>query len=141
MSTASGSGSGSVGGPSAGARRMNETGLVGARRIAEVNPVLFHQKIVHSDGSTFTLRSTSPRSVLQMTRDTRNHQLWNPSSLSVDDLGGELRKFAERFSDIGDLGALEGEIAIDSAPAAAPAPAAKQTAAAAGSQEGKKKKK
>ncbi|KAI8915073.1 hypothetical protein BC831DRAFT_382091, partial [Entophlyctis helioformis] len=62
---------------------------------------MFHQTVVHSDGSTFTIRTTSPRSLLILTRDTRNHQLWNPTSLSVDDRGGELRKFSERFADLG----------------------------------------
>ncbi|KAJ3022187.1 hypothetical protein HKX48_006823 [Thoreauomyces humboldtii] len=64
-----------------------------------VNPPLFHQTIVHSDGSTFTLRSTSPRTVLKLTKDARNHALWNPALNVLDDQSGELAKFERAYAD------------------------------------------
>ncbi|KAI8918560.1 hypothetical protein DFJ77DRAFT_417293, partial [Powellomyces hirtus] len=64
-----------------------------------INPPLFHQTIVHSDGSTFTLRSTSPRALLKLTKDARNHALWNPALNVLDDQSGELAKFEKRFGD------------------------------------------
>ncbi|KAJ3051470.1 hypothetical protein HK097_007515 [Rhizophlyctis rosea] len=78
-----------------------------------VNPPLFHQTVLHSDGSSFTFRTTSPRAFLQMTKDARNHPLWNPSVRRVDDQAGELARFSQRFADLGDdllegLGFVEG---------------------------------
>lgn len=37
----------------------------------------FPQRVVLSDGSSFLHRTTSPRSVFKMTRDTRNNPIWN----------------------------------------------------------------
>ncbi|EGF83009.1 hypothetical protein BATDEDRAFT_21307 [Batrachochytrium dendrobatidis JAM81] len=114
------------------------------RRNVGVNPPLFHQKVVHSDGSTFTIRSSSPRSILVLTRDTCNHQLWNPTSQAVDDRGGELRKFSERFAGIGDLGQLESEIEfvqVQSESSKAKAAAAAAAAAAKLAEQSKKTKK
>ncbi|KAJ3076113.1 hypothetical protein HDU98_005532 [Podochytrium sp. JEL0797] len=78
-----------------------------------------------------------PRKValLTLTKDTRNHSLWNPSTNQVDDRTGELSKFAERF---GDLSSLD-DFAVAAAPVApvkkaAPAPVAPAPPA------GKKKK-
>ncbi|KAI8816756.1 uncharacterized protein EV422DRAFT_486904, partial [Fimicolochytrium jonesii] len=62
-------------------------------------PPAFHQTIMHSDGSTFTLRSTSPRSLLKLTKDSRNHALWNPALNVLDDQTGELAKFEKAFGD------------------------------------------
>ena len=72
-------------------------------RPINVNPPIFKQTIVHSDGSTFRIQSTSPKSILTLTKDTVNHVLWNPLSTVVDDRAGELQKFTDRFGDLGDL--------------------------------------
>ncbi|KAG0202583.1 hypothetical protein BGX28_004929 [Mortierella sp. GBA30] len=67
-------------------------------------PELFDQTIVLSNGATFTLRTPSPRPQIRLTRDTRNHPLWNPEmrgNASGDD-SGQLSKFAKKF------GAMDG---------------------------------
>ncbi|KAI9016947.1 hypothetical protein BC832DRAFT_543272 [Gaertneriomyces semiglobifer] len=100
-----------------------------------VNPPLFHQTIVHSDGSTFSLPTTSPRSILKLTKDTRNHPLWNPALNVLDDQSGELAKFEKAFGDLGDLADLASfEVAEEAAPKS-PAP----TPAASAGKKGKKK--
>ncbi|TPX68743.1 hypothetical protein SpCBS45565_g02934 [Spizellomyces sp. 'palustris'] len=81
-----------------------------------VNPPLFHQTIVHSDGSTFTLRTTSPRPLLKLTKDARNHPLWNPALNVLDDQSGELAKFERRFGEVADLGDLAEYEVVDAAP-------------------------
>ncbi|KAK4946187.1 hypothetical protein LTR10_014699 [Elasticomyces elasticus] len=64
-------------------------------------PYTFTQLVTLSDGSAFTMRTTSPVPVYRSTRDTRNAPLWNPSSkelLSVeDDEAGRLAGFRARF--------------------------------------------
>ncbi|KAJ3091324.1 hypothetical protein HK102_000967 [Quaeritorhiza haematococci] len=62
------------------------------------NPQLFYQTVVLSDGSSFTIRTTTPRPLLKMTKDTRNHPLWNPERRQeLDDKSTELNRFARRF--------------------------------------------
>lgn len=64
-------------------------------------PYTFTQLVTLSDGSAFTMRTTSPVPVYRSTRDTRNSPLWNPTSkelLSVeDDEAGRLAGFRARF--------------------------------------------
>ncbi|EHY59722.1 hypothetical protein HRR83_001003 [Exophiala dermatitidis] len=64
-------------------------------------PYTFTQLVTLSDGSAFTIRTTSPQPVYRSTRDTRNSPLWNPTSkelLSVeDDEAGRLAGFRARF--------------------------------------------
>jgi hypothetical protein len=64
-------------------------------------PYTFTQLVTLSDGSAFTMRTTSPIPVYRSTRDTRNSALWNPTSkelLSVeDDESGRLASFRSRF--------------------------------------------
>ncbi|KIX01492.1 uncharacterized protein Z518_09218 [Rhinocladiella mackenziei CBS 650.93] len=64
-------------------------------------PYTFTQLVTLSDGSAFTIRTTSPIPVYRSTRDTRNSALWNPTSkelLSVeDDESGRLAGFRARF--------------------------------------------
>ncbi|OLE56095.1 MAG: hypothetical protein AUG51_00040 [Acidobacteria bacterium 13_1_20CM_3_53_8] len=54
-----------------------------------------------SDGSAFTMRTTSPLPVYRSTRDTRNAPLWNPSSKDLlnveEDEAGRLAGFRARF--------------------------------------------
>ena len=64
-------------------------------------PYTFTQLVTLSDGSAFTMRTTSPLPVYRSTRDTRNAPLWNPSSkelLNVEsDEAGRLSGFRARF--------------------------------------------
>ncbi|OMH82854.1 54S ribosomal protein L36, mitochondrial [Zancudomyces culisetae] len=65
----------------------------------------FRQKIILSDGSTFTLHSTSPKSVIKLAKDTRNHPLWNPQyKLDLQDEGGHLSRFNKKFGEYGNIG-------------------------------------
>ncbi|KAJ1675055.1 hypothetical protein EV182_002026 [Spiromyces aspiralis] len=74
----------------------------------ERGPELFHQRIVLSDGSSFVLRSTSPRPQIKLSKDTRNHPLWNPQSeLGLKDESGFLGSFQRRYGDIDDIGGFE----------------------------------
>ncbi|KAI0792357.1 hypothetical protein C8Q75DRAFT_731597 [Abortiporus biennis] len=66
----------------------------------------YPQLVVKSDGSTFTHYTTSPRSVIRLTRDTSNNPVWNPeaylaSSLEEDESAGRLGRFSRKFADIG----------------------------------------
>ncbi|KAF9166509.1 hypothetical protein DFQ26_007691 [Actinomortierella ambigua] len=64
-------------------------------------PEMFDQTVVLSNGATFTLRTPSPRAQIRLTRDTRNHPLWNPElrGQSTGDESGQLSKFAKKFGD------------------------------------------
>ncbi|KAG0235696.1 hypothetical protein BGW41_000698 [Actinomortierella wolfii] len=64
-------------------------------------PEMFDQTVVLSNGATFTLRTPSPRQQIRLTRDTRNHPLWNPElrGQSTGDDSGQLSKFAKKFGD------------------------------------------
>jgi hypothetical protein len=70
------------------------------------NPVVpqFPQRVVRSDGSSFTHWTTSPRSSLTLTRDVSNHPLWNPSEALSGEMEeeegkttGRLGRFSRRF--------------------------------------------
>ena len=66
---------------------------------------LFPQLVVMSDGSTYTHRSTSPRSVVRLTRDVNNNPLWRPGSEGADQLDdetGRLGRFRRRFENVDD---------------------------------------
>ncbi|KAJ1796340.1 hypothetical protein LPJ56_007152, partial [Coemansia sp. RSA 2599] len=70
--------------------RAEETGLssvsFGAR-----HPELFTTQIVLSDGSSFRVRTTAPRTQVKITKDTRSHVLWNPQTgQQIEDEGGYL---------------------------------------------------
>ncbi|KAJ1920843.1 hypothetical protein H4219_001080 [Mycoemilia scoparia] len=71
----------------------------------ERGPELFNQRIVLTDGSSFTLRSTSPRPQIKLSKDTRSHQLWNPQAvIDIQDEGGYLGSFQRRFGNIDTVG-------------------------------------
>ena len=61
----------------------------------------FTQLVTLSDGSAFTMRTTSPLPVYRSSRDSRNSILWNPSSKELfnveDDEAGRLAGFRARF--------------------------------------------
>ncbi|CAG8514048.1 hypothetical protein C2G38_2111572 [Gigaspora rosea] len=62
-------------------------------------PELFTQRIILSNGATYTIRTTSPKSLIKLIKDTRNHPLWNPTTQydSLDDESGQLSKFTKKF--------------------------------------------
>ena len=64
-------------------------------------PYTFTQLVTLSDGSAFTMRTTSPLPVYRSTRDTRNAPLWNPNSKDLqnveEDEAGRLKGFRARF--------------------------------------------
>jgi len=94
-----------------------------------------------SDGSTYTVRTTSPQALHRSAKDTRNHMLWQPTEKSLqnveEDEAGKLAAFRERFGrsfDVSSTPAAESEGAeVDAGPAAAtPAPASAPATVAAG---------
>lgn len=74
------------------------------------NPIVpkFPQRVIRSDGTSFTHWTTSPRSVIRLTRDTTNNPVWNTGAWS-DDRGieeegattGRLGRFNRKFEDLG----------------------------------------
>ncbi|KAK3370105.1 hypothetical protein B0H63DRAFT_486178 [Podospora didyma] len=64
-------------------------------------PYQFTQLVQLSDGSTYTMRTTSPAALYKSSKDTRNHSLWQPSDKSLRnvevDEAGKLAAFRERF--------------------------------------------
>ncbi|KAI1080711.1 hypothetical protein F5B20DRAFT_92015 [Whalleya microplaca] len=64
-------------------------------------PYTFTQLVQLSDGSTFTMRTTSPLALYKSTRDTRNHVLWQPNEKSLHNLevdeAGRLAAFRGRY--------------------------------------------
>ncbi|RKP05380.1 large subunit ribosomal protein L31, partial [Thamnocephalis sphaerospora] len=70
-------------------------------------PELFTQTVVLSNGASFTRRTTSPKALLRLTKDTRNHPFWNPTTqLALDDDSGTLKRFNKRFGNMDDLSDL-----------------------------------
>lgn len=75
-------------------------------------PALFPQKVVLSDGSTFTSYSTAPTpATLRLTRDVTNNPLWAPSTErrgmgdGVEE--GRVGRFRRRFEGAGAQGAAK----------------------------------
>ncbi|KAK2590315.1 hypothetical protein QQS21_012009 [Conoideocrella luteorostrata] len=64
-------------------------------------PYTFTQLVTLSDGSTYTMRTTSPAPIYRASKDTRNTLLWQPSEKSLRnvelDEAGKLAAFRERF--------------------------------------------
>jgi hypothetical protein len=64
-------------------------------------PYTFTQLIQLSDGSSYTVRTTSPQALYKSAKDTRNTLLWNPSEKSLKnvelDEAGKLAAFRDRF--------------------------------------------
>ncbi|KAK4203090.1 hypothetical protein QBC40DRAFT_275406 [Triangularia verruculosa] len=64
-------------------------------------PYKFTQLVQLSDGSTYTVRTTSPLALYKSAKDTRNHILWQPTdktlrNVEVDE-AGKLAAFRERY--------------------------------------------
>ncbi|KAJ7284728.1 hypothetical protein C8J57DRAFT_1051898 [Mycena rebaudengoi] len=80
------------------------------RRPVLPNPVVpkFQQRVVRADGSSFTHWTTSPRSLIRLTRDTTSNALWN-TGMWADGRGleeesettGRLGRFNRKFEGIG----------------------------------------
>lgn len=64
-------------------------------------PYTFTQLVTLSDGSTYTIRTTSPQPIYRAAKDTRNTLTWQPSEQSLRnvevDEAGRLAAFRERF--------------------------------------------
>ncbi|KAI1342188.1 hypothetical protein F5Y15DRAFT_334184 [Xylariaceae sp. FL0016] len=64
-------------------------------------PYTFTQIVQLSDGSTFTMRTSSPHALYKSTKDSRNHIMWQPSEKSLKnvevDEAGKLAAFRGRF--------------------------------------------
>ncbi|KAI0884055.1 uncharacterized protein GGS22DRAFT_18566 [Annulohypoxylon maeteangense] len=64
-------------------------------------PYAFTQLVQQTDGSTYTVRTTSPIALYKSLKDTRNHVLWQPSDSSLRnvevDEAGKLAAFRRRF--------------------------------------------
>ncbi|OTB02587.1 hypothetical protein M426DRAFT_322514 [Hypoxylon sp. CI-4A] len=64
-------------------------------------PYQFTQLVQQTDGSTYTMRTTSPHALYKSQKDTRNHVLWQPSDTSLRnvevDEAGKLAAFRGRF--------------------------------------------
>lgn len=103
-------------------------------------PYQFTQLVQLSDGSTFTVRTTSPLALHKSAKDSRNHVLWQPTEKSLRnvevDEAGKLAAFRERYGSSWDLdGPAAPVVAPDAAAAAAGAlkdGGAKDAAAAVG---------
>ncbi|KAL0074324.1 hypothetical protein J3Q64DRAFT_1772586 [Phycomyces blakesleeanus] len=86
-----------------------------------VKPEIFLQTIVMSNGATFSVRTTSPvRAQIRLTKDTRNHPLWNPAMLKagLTEESERLTKFQKRFgesADLADISWIESDEAISAA--------------------------
>lgn len=80
------------------------------RRQAKLpNPVVpqFPQRVIRADGSSFVHWTTSPRSVIKLTRDMTNNPTWNPGMWKSDSteeesaVTGRLGRFNRRFDGLG----------------------------------------
>ncbi|EIM84621.1 uncharacterized protein STEHIDRAFT_23193, partial [Stereum hirsutum FP-91666 SS1] len=73
------------------------------------NPIVpqFPQRVIRSDGSSFTHWTTSPRSLLRLTRDLTNNPFWNVSLMTKEGaeeesaVTGRLGRFQRRFGEGG----------------------------------------
>ncbi|KAG9019742.1 hypothetical protein FRB90_009612 [Tulasnella sp. 427] len=69
----------------------------------------FKQRVILSDGSTFTHFTTSPRTTIRLTRDLTNNPFWAPGSDGIaagDDEAGRMGRFKKRFG--GEEGSEDG---------------------------------
>ncbi|KAK4138548.1 hypothetical protein BT67DRAFT_437878 [Trichocladium antarcticum] len=101
-------------------------------------PYQFTQLVQLSDGSTFTVRTTSPAALYRSGKDSRNHMLWQPTEKSLRnvevDEAGKLAAFRERYGKAWDLEGFKEDggpaKAAAAKTAAGDAPAAAATATA-----------
>ncbi|KAF8512939.1 hypothetical protein BU17DRAFT_20554, partial [Hysterangium stoloniferum] len=80
------------------------------RRNKLPNPIvpIFPQKVILSDGSTFTHYTTSPKSKIRLTRDLTNNPTWNygmnKGGMFEDEEGssGRMGRFRRKFEEFAD---------------------------------------
>ncbi|KAF8797670.1 hypothetical protein BYT27DRAFT_7237132 [Phlegmacium glaucopus] len=73
------------------------------------NPLVpkFPQKVIRSDGTSFTHWTTSPKSLVRLTRDTTNNPHWNtgnPNDRSIEEetgSAGRMGRFSRKFEELG----------------------------------------
>ncbi|CEI65875.1 hypothetical protein FVEN_g7452 [Fusarium venenatum] len=74
-------------------------------------PYTFTQLVTLSDGSAYTMRTTSPLPIYRAAKDTRNTLLWQPSEKSLKnvelDEAGRLAAFRERYGRAYDASSTE----------------------------------
>jgi len=77
------------------------------------NPIVpkYPQRVIRADGSSFTHWTTSPRSMIRLTRDTTNNPLWNTGTWASgrgfeeeSATTGRLGRFNRRFEGVGGAG-------------------------------------
>jgi hypothetical protein len=70
------------------------------------NPIVpqFPQRVIRSDGSSYTHWTTSPRPLIRLTRDVTNHPLWNVAAAlrgegvaEESEVTGRLGRFNRKF--------------------------------------------
>lgn len=91
-----------ISGQPAARRLLSTTPALQARLVMRPRrPYEFTQVVQLSDGSTFTMRTTSPHPLHRSSKDTRNHIIWQPSEKSLRnvevDEAGRLAAFRNRF--------------------------------------------
>ena len=76
-------------------------------------PAIYAQKIILSNGSTFTSYTTAPApAVIRLTRDVTNNQLWRPGGDRRglgDDTEGRVGKFRKKFEGLASGSEVEAE--------------------------------
>ncbi|KAF8182887.1 hypothetical protein BJ912DRAFT_853829, partial [Pholiota molesta] len=73
------------------------------------NPLVpkFPQKVIRSDGTSFVHWTTSPKSLMRLTRDTTNNPQWNtgnPGDRSFEEENtttGRIGRFSRKFEELG----------------------------------------
>lgn len=69
-------------------------------------PRKFNQTVLLTNGASITTTSTSPLNPrIKLTRDTRNHPVWNPKAEKegLNDESGRLAKFSKKFGNMEDM--------------------------------------
>ena len=74
---------------------------------ADIHPSYHTIKVVMTDGTEFTTRSTygSPGDTMQLDIDPKTHPAWTGGSAQLLDRGGRLSRFNARFGGLSSLNA------------------------------------
>lgn len=69
----------------------------------DIHPDYHEIKIVQTDGTEYTTRSTwgKPGEVLKLDIDPKSHPAWTGGQQQLMDRGGRLSRFQKRFGNIG----------------------------------------
>jgi len=94
------------------------------------NPIVpqFPQRVIRADGSSFTHWTTSPRSLIRLTRDVTNHPLWNVSALTgsgaaeESEVAGRLGRVQRKFVVEGEVDWMSGAEGLSPSTASSTAP-------------------